>query len=437
MNYDKSLPRFFRLTGINKPYKEFKKFCLENEPKENEYFSLGYETFGIILYNYCRWLMKNLSREGIHQVLFFSRDGYIMKKAFEMIPGNEVFDRKYIYLSRRSLRVPTLWFSNISRFNAIFPTRFISIKDLFSSIGLDSREYAAVLSKNGLSEQTIIRGEEIENNKNIVNLLDEIWLDVEKESKDEYEIALEYLRSFELEERVACVDIGWRGTMQNYLNQLIQKSGMSVITKGYYITLNSDMLSGVDMRGYLMSVDNKSNGCDLLRGYVGLIETLFLKTEGSTKKYVRTKEGNVEPELEEYEYMECEEYSYEAKAVSDIQNGAIQFICDYVKSQKDFLDDFDDYLTFYNLNYFATNPSLKDVKMFADFRFYNNGTISYLARSKSIWYYLFHIKQLKEDFYGSRWRIGFMKNLFRVPIPYKVLIDLLMIYVKKSPQNIS
>ena len=46
-------------------------------------------------------------------------------------------------------------------------------------------------------------------------------------------------------------------------------------------------------------------------------------------------------------------------------------------------------------------PERKDIKMFADFRFFDEGETQYLAKPKNIIYYLTHPKKLKKDFLFS------------------------------------
>jgi hypothetical protein len=186
------------------------------------------------------------------------------------------------------------------------------------------------------------------------------------------------------------------------------------------------------MHGYYGNVDGNSDGCDKIRGYVGLIETLFLKTEGSTLCYETNNEGIIVPKLDEYEYMENGQLSWEAENVLEIQRGALQFITDYCNSKCNFLDSFSYELTFHNLESIANNPSMNDVKMFSDFRFFNNGTVSHLAKTKSLLFYIFHPRKLKKDFYESRWRIGFMKGLFKIWLPYQSIMNIIMKFVKKG-----
>lgn len=402
-------------------YNRFKQLCArKDDVKDSEYYRFGYETFGIILYGFCKWLIEDLKKRKISRVLFCSRDGYIIKEAFSTIPGNVDFDTDYIYVSRRSLRVPLLHLNTENKSKAIFATRYISIFDLLDSIGLNPNNYKEIVERNQLTLQTVIQDKAIDQDKRVINLFDELWEDVVSNSEYEYSNAQKYIQGLELSGDVAIIDIGWRGSIQYYLQQMLKSLGNNTELKGYYITLSSSMLHGQRMKGYLQNVDDGSSGCDLLRGYVGLIEMMFLKTEGSTKCY--GEDGC--PIFESYEYSENGNYTHEVEAVLCIQKGALDCVRDLVK--ENISEPFSSEVAFANLSRVGNHPSKKNLELFEDFRFFNNGTISYLTGEYTLKYNLCHFKDMKRDFYGSRWRIGFMKKNFKIPFPYHLLFKLIM-----------
>lgn len=113
----------------------------------DKYYKFGYNTFGPLLWGYSHWLIDNLKKEGINKVYFFSRDGYIMLKAFNLIRGNEDFQKYYLEVSRRSLRVPILWkdCSIENLMTMLAPSNLISIKSIFDGIGLSIHNYKLLL----------------------------------------------------------------------------------------------------------------------------------------------------------------------------------------------------------------------------------------------------------------------------------------------------
>lgn len=66
---------------------------------------------------------------------------------------------------------------------------------------------------------------------------------------------------------------------------------------------------------------------------------------------------------------------------------------------------------------FGTDPYLKDIDMFSKFRYLSEG-ISYFANAEAISFYVTNIKQLKSDVLKARWKIGIMKKIIRINLPY-------------------
>ena len=60
---------------------------------------------------------------------------------------------------------------------------------------------------------------------------------------------------------------------------------------------------------------------------------------------------------------------------------------------------------------------LNDVKLFKGIK-YKETTESKLISNKGILYYFFNIKEFYDDFYKSGWKIGFLKSVFKVNMPY-------------------
>ena len=398
-------------------------------PEEGDYYKFGYETFGIILYGFCVWMINDMRREGIKRILFFSRDGHVIKRAFELFPESKEFDYEYIYVSRRSLRVPQLFMEGIDKKQSIVPTRYITVEDLLYSIGLDANEYLEEINKVGLDPGQVIKGNDVDKG-NIKELIDLLWPDVIENSQKEYIAAKQYIDQLRLRDSVSVVDIGWRGSMQFFLQRMIDNLGGDAALHGYYMTLSSDMLKDQIMRGFLGNVDNKSGGCDLLRGYIGLIELMFSYEDGSAEKYIIN--GNEAKVIKhECEYKHNEGSIDEIESIKEIQRGALDFVKKYIAETGSCRNEIEPDDAFAYLNEFATNPSRKDVEMFANFTFQNNGTITNLVECKAITYYLLHPKQLEKDLYVSRWRIGFLKKLFKIKMPYKMLFETIMYIAKR------
>lgn len=396
---------------------------------ESKYYRFGYEKFGMFLWGYSKWLHKSVKDSDIKDVYFFSRDGLIMKKAFDAL-YNDV-QTHYLEVSRRSLRVPILWMNyELSHVvNMISPSKLVSLTTIFDGVGLDINNYRSLIEKYGFTFETTFDRKELLENKNLNSLYSELEADIETVSKKEYELLVKYIDQNHLSGKFAIVDIGWSGGMQRYLIETLNKLGIDAGIKGYYIGVadyykrNKEVVPDLDLNGYLFDFLHDKNAKDKRSAFVGLFETLFLEQGGSVKNY-RVESENVTANRLPYEYLENGKPTFEYRNVMDIQRGALDFIKRFGDMDLNVSAD-----TLYEgLSETGLKPKKADIDMFADFRFFDEGETLYLAKPKSIFYYIFHVGNLKRDFLSSRWKIGFMKRLFKISLPYEEMYRAMLKY---------
>lgn len=396
---------------------------------KSKYYRFGYEKFGMFLWGYSKWLHKSVKDSDIKDVYFFSRDGLIMKKAFDAL-YNDV-QTHYLEVSRRSLRVPILWmnYELPHVINMISPSKLVSLTSIFDGVGLDINNYRSLIEKYDFTAETTFDRKELLENKNLNSLYSELGLDIETVSKKEYELLVKYIEQNHLSGKFAIVDIGWSGGMQRYLIKTLNKLGIDASIKGYYIGVadyykrNIEVVPYLDLNGYLFDFLHDKNAKDKRSAFVGLFETLFLEQGGSVKNY-RVENENVTANRLPYEYLENGKPTFEYRNVMDIQRGALDFITRFGNMDLNVSAD-----TLYEgLSETGLKPKKADIDMFADFRFFDEGETLYLAKPKSVFYYIFHGGNLKRDFLSSRWKIGFMKRLFKISLPYEEMYRAMLKY---------
>jgi len=397
--------------------------------EESIYYRFGYEKFGMFLWGYSKWLHKSVKDSDIKDVYFFSRDGLIMKKAFDAL-YNDV-QTHYLEVSRRSLRVPILWmnYELPHVINMISPSKLVSLTTIFDGVGLDINNYRSLIEKYGFTTETTFDRKELLENKNLNSLYSELGADIEAVSKKEYELLVKYIDQNHLSGKFAIVDIGWSGGMQRYLIETLNKLGIDASIKGYYIGVadyykrNIEVVPNLDLNGYLFDFLHDKNAKDKRSAFVGLFETLFLEQGGSVKNY-RIESENVTANRLPYEYLENGLPTFEYRNVMDIQRGALDFIKRFGDMNLNVSAD----KLYEGLSETGLKPKKADIDMFADFRFFDEGETLYLAKPKGFFYYMFHVKNLKKDFLSSRWKTGFMKRLFKISLPYEEMYKAMLKY---------
>ena len=193
--------------------------------------------------------------------------------------------------------------------------------------------------------------------------------------------------------------------------------------EGYYIGLAKEAKQGIKSHGYVIDINSETNSCDSWEAFNGLAETLFLAQEGSTQKFERVNDKII-PVLYDYEYEDKNgNKEIEAVRVKSLQEGAVAFSKDFSKSVLATFE-FNSFTAYRKIYLTGLYPVKKDLKMFSDFRFLEE-QVDYLAMPCNIFKYITKPKKLKKDLLLSRWKIGFMKKLFKIKLPYIRMYKLL------------
>ena len=426
----------FHLDGLEINKNILNAFLDNTSPaKEEAYYKFGYEKFGMFLWGYAKWLYQSLSEEKIHDVYFFSLDGLIMKKAFDLLNKKEDICSHYLEVSRRSLRVPILWMNyELSHIiDMISPSKLIPIRTIFDGVGLDINKYKTLLYKYSFTLETVFDRKNVLQNKNLADMYKELAEDIERVSKEEYNLLVKYIEQNKLKGKFAIVDIGWSGGMQRYLDETLTKLGIPHQIKGYYIGVaeyykrNVKAIPNLDLNGYLFDFMHDDTAYDKRSAFVGLFETLFLEQDGSVKNYSEV-DGEVKANRMQYEYIENGKPTYEYLCVKKIQEGSLDFVKEISKNELLCNLTFSADDLFSGLRKSGLNPNYTDISMFADWRFFDEGETQYLAAPKGLIYYMIHLSEFKKDFLLSRWKIGYMKRLLKINLPYEKMYRFLIRY---------
>ena len=390
------------------------------------YYQFGYSQFGKLLFGYVHWIHDEAIRLGINKLFFFSRDGYIMKQSYDVCFDDSSIETRYLEVSRRSLRGPILWMdcSCETVLKMVVNAKLISLTSVLDGIGLEIGDYKEQIEACGLELDSIFDRSSIYDDNRLKTLLESIRTDIVENSKKEYELLTRYLKENAVTGRFAVIDIGYGGSMQRYLQQVLSQIGIEYDITGFYLAVadfyTKNMLPGVklDLNGYLFDFQHDKDAVDTRSSFVGLLDSLFLEQGGSVKRYY-TDGDKVYAERYPYEYEVDGILAEDLERIRRIQAGAMDFVNTAAgdKNLYELRCDSDEY--YYGIHEVGVNPTKAELKLFGDIHFYDEGIIQRLAAPKSVWNYLFNPRGMKKDFLQSRWKIGLMKRLLKINLPYQ------------------
>ena len=304
-----------------------------------------------------------------------------------------------------------------------------NIIQIFDSLGLDANNYRQQIEKNNIDFTLQIKRDNLVHDERVRKLYEEIHEALRRNATDEYNNLVSYLQQFDFSKKTAIVDIGWAGSMQKALTDTLNDIHIDNDIYGYYVGMTNKskiILRGQEgkAKGYAFDCFNRQDE-ELESAYIGLIESMFLEQDGSVKRYIQTEDGIV-AERYPYEYrMPDGELMLEAKMIARVQEGAFQFASDYNPSILSRILSNDFSMMYEHMHRVGNEPEMINIKQFGKMRFFNCGDEVYLANPQSFVHYIFHVKELKRDIYDCQWKIGFMKALFRIKLPYSKIFETL------------
>lgn len=400
----------------------------------DDWYHVGYELFGGFLWGYTHWLAQQAKRDGVSRLFFLSRDGFLMKRAFELCCGDAGIETVYLEVSRRSLRVPTLWMNcdYDTLLDMLTPSKRVSIRSFFDGAGLDIERCQSCLQQYGFQTETFFDRREIGSNPQLRALFEELKPEILCNSKREYQLLQRYLLQEQVSGRFGIVDIGWSGSMQRFLTQTLDRMEVPHQIVGYYIgvadyyTRNERYQPALELRGYLFDFKHDPAAVDPRSCFVGLLEAFFLEQDGTVCRYeADPAEGRMKAVRAPYEYRINGKNTEEQLHMEAVQQGALALCSALEKSGALSAERFSAQELFEGLRRFCAKPDAQALRLFGDFRFLDEGETRRLAAPQSLSAYIRHPGELRDDFLASRWKTGFLRRFFRLPLSYEKIYQLL------------
>jgi FMN phosphatase YigB (HAD superfamily) len=195
-------------------------------------FDVGYCFFGPLVYSFVNWIAKESKQKDVSELLFFSRDGYIFKKAYDKLFENhhQRQNARYFLVSRRAASVAAI--ENLD-----------DIK-LMLKYNINQSSAIADILKNDFGLSNVVKDEFNKNRccdlteEDIVNYIETNFLaGIIRNSANERDNYLKYMQKMDLNDKnVGIVNFIGRGATQFYLEKLLKRD-----IYGFYVGLEEDI----------------------------------------------------------------------------------------------------------------------------------------------------------------------------------------------------
>ena len=400
-------------TDASLKYKRLKKITEYHSDPQNTFFhKYGFECMGPVLVGAAVNLHRMIMTGNTDRVFFLSRDGFMLKRIYETLypEDKELID--YLYISRKSVQFSLLYrYENIQEYLNLNGNKKIwNFKMFCNRVGIDSEKALEEWKSLGLSENYRFYSSQISSVPQIIDFYDRYREEIREKSAQAEKNVSEYLRQMKFTGNIIIADTGGYGTTQKCLEIFCAENGIQASVTGVYLWLFDKPEFKAVAFPYK---ETTSHG-----GETQITELPLTAHEGTTEGYKRNEDGGIVPDLGEYEYSKYPEME---KAITEIQNGAIKF-ADIYRNCIPF-DLLTPEVSYANTKRVSRKPCLKEAANFGKMIFLSDHQENYLANPKSIAYYIRNIGALKEDFKSANWKIGFLKRLFKLPLPYYSIIS--------------
>jgi hypothetical protein len=362
--------RYAYALGINKLFDD--PFPKSNSLVNGNLELFGYFYIGPLLLSFTKWVAETAVKEKIDTLLFLSRDGEILHKIYKMVERHNL--RKmpkadYIEISRQALGGPFL--KTIEDVHRVLNVSYggDTLKNFFHiRFGLDiSYVKNETFNKYGYKDMNdfVYIPDEIEKLKPLAEYIFQTSQDTLKKKKKN---AIKYLKSKKLfnSSKKAVVDIGYSGTMQKYLNDIVGKP----IHGLYMVTFNTIQYNigkpGIFTKGLFGDNIDPYGKTLPIDKYSLFYEMILSSQKGPVKEYKPKRFGNPEPL---YENVSWEEKDKLWK-LPLIHKGIMDFCEDYLSTFGKTIDA----IPYNDLDFlqepfrqFHERPTLEDVIMLSGY----------------------------------------------------------------------
>ena len=365
----------------------------------NEYWeSTGYSILGPFLLAFAQWIKVQVDNEEIKNIVFFARDGYIIKKAFDLLYKNQ-YKTQYMYISRKVANFARVKETNtLDEILSLFKFRKNeSFKQVLSRLGVCKEDMSDVVDFT-VSRKQLYLGK-------YNSLIEPFFSKIIKKASNQKLLLSQYVDSI-IADKTAVVDIGWHGTIQNSIQLLI---GSKYQLKGLYLGLekNKD-------EHKLQFLSSDLFDPDMIPFVRGVFETFFSAPHPSTDGY-EVQNNTIYPIFSKTEVSKNTE-----EKIKLLHKGAIAFVKEYKKVTTTMgLTNyrFDNKLISQMFLSFCNSPKMKDVNNFGSLDF--NDTVN----RKLIDYKNYHFLSNLESFFQSDWKAGFAKKILKLNLSYGILLS--------------
>lgn len=371
----------------------------------DEYQEIGYMVLGPLLYGYSLWLMDRFEKDD-RKPFFLSREGKLLQKAFNIVCD---VPSEYLMVSRQAVTFALCdnakCFEDLLCLIQKMPN--CTLGELLRLCGMDDAEFCDERINCDISNFDEDKREQI---------FKRIAKNVHDSAESQNALLRKYLNDMNFNGKVAVCDVGWLGTIQSKLSQIVPNIDIEGLYFGSKTDVRYPEYKRLTRQGFLFDSDNLELQYKL-NVSTSIFEILFLATEGSVCGYCKDQDS-IFPRLEKPENDKDNRI-----IIEKIQTAGLAYV-QKIKSVG-IEDYFDNSSLSACANYLSMTlyPTSKILTLFSRFKFSDANGIHSLIPEHSFWrYYIFNFPEFRKDMMCCSCKNFFLKKIFSIDLPYYKLV---------------
>jgi predicted HAD superfamily hydrolase len=301
--------------------------------------NFGYTTAGPLFVGFTEWLIAQASQRHLQRLYFLSRDGLIMKRVYETLTAQNpnAAEARYLYASRRASNVAAIEEIDDRTLNFLMSgTSVLQAAQFVQRLGVDWREHAATFRVCGFRspQQLVVTAADRACLRKLLLALAE---PIRARARRERPVLMDYLAAAGLraEVPVGMVDIGWHGSMQRAITDLLRSDGAKPGIVGLYLGTYQHAVLAPELEypheAYLFTLGQPPAMVALIQTCVEIVELLFSATEGSVTCIERKPNGEFTPVMDDSDLE-----PHRVDIIRHLQAGAMEFAEEYARLKAHF-----------------------------------------------------------------------------------------------------
>jgi HAD superfamily hydrolase (TIGR01549 family) len=261
-----------------------------------------------LYFGFAEWLRDSLVEDGFDHVYFLSRDGHIMRRVFEAIGADRAISTSYLYASRRAFNIPAI--SQLDEPSLRFlehGSAGMRVRHFLERVHLDAIAHVDAIRAVGFAgPEVVVRQDDAGERARLRALFQRLEGPLLARAAEERAMLLRYLAQEGVlgRRRVAVVDLGWHGTLQESLASTLRMTGHDISVYGYYLGTFEGARGREDrghpMRAYLFKHGRPVELAHAVTACVEIYELLHAAPHGTVVRF-EERDGRVVPVLAPHE----------------------------------------------------------------------------------------------------------------------------------------